>query len=279
MATRRAKPAQIQLRRRLRDGLTATVQYTYAKAFDDASAFSGAGLGIGGIAGPGSTSNGTNGSGASSAPASAVASIAQDWRNLRGERGPSTFDQRNLLSFTMQYTTGEGIRAAALMSGWRGSLFKGWTVSTTLTVGSGLPLTPIYQTNVTGIGMPWTIRPDYTGAPMSSARRGKISESSSVRCSRAGPVGRRGQRFNYRSRTVWLEFFVQPRIPIGQSNQRAMGNGRNQCAEHRDVSWMEYFRYEPAVRSAESGESDADFTIFVSVEVLSDAPNHSLRAC
>jgi hypothetical protein len=185
--------AQIQLRRRLRDGLTATVQYTYAKAFDDASAFSGTGLGIGGIAGPGSISNGTNGPGTSSAPASAVASIAQDWRNLRGERGPSTFDQRNLLSFTMQYTTGEGIRSAALMSGWRGSLLKGWTVSTTLTVGSGLPLTPIYQTNVTGIGIPWTIRPDYTGAPVSTAPAGKFLNPAAFAAPAPGEWGNAGR--------------------------------------------------------------------------------------
>ncbi len=39
---------QIQLRRRLRDGLTATLQYTYSKSIDDAAAFSGAGLTTGG---------------------------------------------------------------------------------------------------------------------------------------------------------------------------------------------------------------------------------------
>jgi hypothetical protein len=184
---------QIQVRRRLRDGLTATAQYTYAKAFDDASAFSGAGLGIGGIAGPGSTSNGANGSSASSSAAPAVASIAQNWLNLRGEHGRSTFDQRNLLSFTMQYTTGEGIRGAALMSGWRGSLFKGWTVGTTLTVGSGLPLTPVYQTNVTGIGVPWIIRPDYTGAALSAAPAGRFLNPAAFAAPASGQWGNAGR--------------------------------------------------------------------------------------
>jgi trimeric autotransporter adhesin len=181
-STRQA--GQIQLRRRLRNGLTATVQYTYAKAYDDASAFSGAGLGIGGIAGPGSTSGGSS---------SPTASIAQNWLDLRGEHARSTFDQRNLLAFTMQYTTGEGIRGAALMSGWRGSLYKGWTISTMLNVGSGLPLTPIYQTNVTGIGVPWTIRPDVTGASISAAPAGRFLNPAAFAAPASGDWGDAGR--------------------------------------------------------------------------------------
>ena len=44
----------------------------------------------------------------------------------------------------MQYTTGMGIGGGTLLSGWRGALFKEWTFTTTITAGSGLPLTPIY---------------------------------------------------------------------------------------------------------------------------------------
>ena len=175
--------AQIQIRRRLRDGFTATVQYTYAKATDDASAFSGAGLGIGGIGG-GSTSGGSP---------SPTASIAQNWLNLQGERGPSTFDQRNLLNLTMQYTTGEGIRGAALLSGWRATAFKDWTVSTALTYGSGLPETPIYQTIVTGIGVPAIIRPDYTGAPVKEAPAGRFLNPAAFTAPVSGQWGDAGR--------------------------------------------------------------------------------------
>lgn len=138
---------QIQLRRRLSNGLTATLQYTYAKAIDDASSFTGTGL--------------------SSAP-----SIAQNWLDLRAERGPSTFDQRDLLTFQLQYTTGEGIRGGALLGGWRGTVLKEWTVTAVLTAGSGLPQTPVYLTNVAGTGVVGTIRPSYTGAPISAAPPG-----------------------------------------------------------------------------------------------------------
>ena len=129
---------QFQLRRRLRNGLTATVQYTLAKATDDAPAgFTGA------------TLNG--------------AAIAQDWLNLDAEQAPSNFDQRHLLTAQFQYTTGVGMAGGALVDGAKGSLLKGWTITSQLTAGSGLPLTPIYLTSVTGTGVTGTIRPNLTG--------------------------------------------------------------------------------------------------------------------
>ena len=173
---------QIQLRRRLHDGLTATVQYTYSNSMDDASAFSGAGLATGvsstnPTAAPvSSTSSGNTTtaptSAASSSSSSPAPSIAQNWRDLNAERGPSTFDQRHLLTFQMQYTSGEGIRGGALLSGWRGTLLKEWTFTALLTAGSGLPLTPVYLSNVVGTGVTGTIRPSLTGAPLKAAPAG-----------------------------------------------------------------------------------------------------------
>jgi len=131
---------QVQLRRRLRNGLTATMQYTLAKATDDApAAFTGA------------TING--------------AAIGQDWLNLGAERAPSNFDQRHVLTAQFQYTTGVGIGGGTLLDGTTGRLFKGWTVTSQLTAGSGLPLTPIYLTSVPGTGITGTIRGDHTAAP------------------------------------------------------------------------------------------------------------------
>src|SRR3989475_8608668 len=68
---------QIQLRRRLRSGFTATLQYTYAKAIDDAP-----------LMGSGQVVTVTQGG----------ASIAQNWLDLAGERGPSNFDQRHQMT-------------------------------------------------------------------------------------------------------------------------------------------------------------------------------------
>src|SRR5690606_3534759 len=59
---------QLQIRRRLTTGFTATVDYTLAKATDNATSFGGAGGGI-----------------------------AQNWLDLEAEYGRSSFDQRHLL--------------------------------------------------------------------------------------------------------------------------------------------------------------------------------------
>jgi hypothetical protein len=129
---------QIQVRRRLRNGLTATAQYTLSKAMDDAGAFTGVSL--------------------------TGAAIAQDWRNLETEWAPSNFDQRHLLTVQFQYSTGVGVGGGTLLDGLKGTLFKGWTVTSQLTTGSGLPLTPVYLTAVAGTGVTGTLRPDIVGA-------------------------------------------------------------------------------------------------------------------
>ncbi len=140
----------VQLRRRLRSGFTASVQYTYSKSIDDDAVLGGAGPVGAGLA-------------PTAAPA---ATIAQNWLNLKAERSLSTFDQRHLLTASVQYTSGQGLGGGALMQGWRGRLLKEWTVLTTITAGSGLPETPIYLAAVPGTGFTGTIRPDVTGAPL-----------------------------------------------------------------------------------------------------------------
>jgi trimeric autotransporter adhesin len=128
---------QFQLRRRLRSGLTATVQYTLAKARDNAGAFTGVNL------------SGT--------------AIAQNWLDLDAEWAPSNFDQRHLATAQFQYSTGVGRGGSTLAEGWKGSfvnLSRGWTLTGQLTAGSGLPLTPVYFAPVTGTGVTGTLRPD-----------------------------------------------------------------------------------------------------------------------
>ena len=137
--------AQIQLRRRLHSGFTASLMYTFSKAIDDAS--------LGG-----------RGQGTSV--------IAQNWLDLSGERGLSTFDQRHLLSATAQYTTGMGAAGGTLRSGWRGAAYKEWTFTTQINAGSGLPESPIYVASVQGTGVLGTLRPEYTGAGLYSAPSG-----------------------------------------------------------------------------------------------------------
>jgi hypothetical protein len=149
----------IQLRRRLHSGFTATVQYTFAKAIDDDAI-------LGGVGASSSTQTPSAAPGAAAAPGPRNLLVAQNWLDLAGERGLSNFDQRHAVTSTIQYTTGMGTAGGTLLNGWRGTLFKGWLLSSTISAGSGLPLTPLYPFPVPGTAFNNVLRPEYTGAPL-----------------------------------------------------------------------------------------------------------------
>jgi hypothetical protein len=178
--------AQLQLRRRLRAGLTARLDYTFAKSVDDDSQVGGQGHTVTTAANAISTSP------TSTAPTSA-AIVAQDWLNLRGERSPSSFDQRHLLNLLLQYTTGMGKSGGTLLSGWRGRAFKEWTVFTQINAGSGLPETPVYLATVPGTGVTGTIRPDRTSAPLYTAANGYFLNSAAFTAPASGHWGNAGR--------------------------------------------------------------------------------------
>lgn len=157
---------QVQLRRRLQNGFMATLEYTYAKAIDDAAL--------------GGKNQGT--------PV-----VAQNWLDLSAERGLSSFDQRQLLTAQIQYTSGMGLHGGTLMSGWRGALFKEWTVATSINAGTGLPLTPNIIAPVQGTGVTGPLRPDYTGAPLYAAPAGLFLNPAAYAVPPSGQYGNAGR--------------------------------------------------------------------------------------
>jgi len=169
-STRQA--AQLQLRRRLHNGFTAQLQYTYSKSIDDDSALGGQGPSMNSQITAQNSGQSIVSSGSAPAPASPNLAIAQNWLNLKGERGLSNFDQRHLLNLQLQYTTGMGVKGGTLLTGWKGALLKEWTVGSQISVGSGLPQTPIYFAVVPGTGITGTIRPNSTGDPLYKAPAG-----------------------------------------------------------------------------------------------------------
>ena len=137
---------QVQLRRRLRNGLSASVQYTLAKAMDNAAAFGGASAN-GGV-------------------------LAQNWLDLEAEYARSSFDQRHQVVAQVEYTTGAGVVGGTLLDGWKGRLFKDWTVTGQLTTGTGTPLTPTFFSPLRGTGIIGGTRPSLTGAAIDEAPDG-----------------------------------------------------------------------------------------------------------
>jgi hypothetical protein len=130
---------QVQLRRRLRNGFTSSIQYTLAKSMDNAGSFQGASVGQ---------------------------SLAQNWLDLEAEYARSNFDQRHQVVATFEYTTGAGILGGTLLDGWKGRLLKDWTFTSQITTGSGLPLTPTYLSPLQGTGISGSTRPSLTGEPL-----------------------------------------------------------------------------------------------------------------
>jgi trimeric autotransporter adhesin len=164
---------QLQLRRRLRSGFTATLQYVYSKSIDNDSQLGGQGATL--------TSN------TSTQISQGV--TAQNWRDLNAERGLSTFDQRHLLTFSAQYTSGMGSGGGTLMSGWRGRALKEWTMLTSITAGTGLPLTPFIPSAVPETGVTGSIRANYTGASIHAAPAGLFLNPAAFTAPAAGQWG------------------------------------------------------------------------------------------
>ena len=145
-STRQAAIAQ--LRRRLRNGFTASLTYTFSKSLDDDYAFAAA-------------------QGSSASP-----QVAQDWQHPNTQRGLSTFDQRHVFALQLQYTTGMGLGGHTMLSGWRGALYKEWSVIASLNTATGTPETPTYAATVPGTAFSNIFRADYTGKSLASPTPG-----------------------------------------------------------------------------------------------------------
>jgi hypothetical protein len=118
---------------------------------------------------------------------------AQNWLDLSAERGLSTFDQRNLMNATIQYTSGVGLGGGALLTGWRGKVLRRWTATGQITVASGLPETPVYLAAVTGTGVTGSIRPSLTGVPLYAAPAGVHLNPAAYKAPAAGQWGDAGR--------------------------------------------------------------------------------------
>jgi len=159
---------QFTLRRRLYQGLMASVQYTLSRSTDDAATF------------------------ASAAITPASLAVAQNWLDLDAERGPSSFDQRHLVSAEVQYTTGVGLHGGTLVDGLWGPLFKDWTIAAELAAGSGVPFTPVAFLSVPGTGVVG-VRPALTGVPIAPVSPGSYANPAAFTAPAPGSWGNAGR--------------------------------------------------------------------------------------
>jgi hypothetical protein len=167
----------VQLRRRLRSGFTASATYTFSKSIDDDYSLGGQG--------PVTSGSISQGGSMSGQP-------AQNWQDLSAQRGLSSFDQRNVLSTQLQYTTGMGINGHTLLSGWRGVAYKEWTVVATVNAASGLPLTPIAPLALNGSTC-FCVRANYLGGQVHIASGGRFLNTAAFGVPALGQYGNAGR--------------------------------------------------------------------------------------
>jgi len=187
--------AELQLRRRLHNGLAGILQYTFSKSIDDDAALGGQGDSATGQ----NTSQAipsVNGGAFLSPPIPTGAqglAIAQNWMNPAADRSLSSFDQRHALTLQLQYTTGMGLHGGSLLNGWKGALVKEWTFASAITAGSGLPETPIYFDTIPGTAVTGSIRPNYTGRALYAASPGLFLNPAAFTAPTPGEWGNAGR--------------------------------------------------------------------------------------
>lgn len=135
---------QVRVQQRFRRGLSWQLHYTYSKSIDDSTTFGGVGN-----------------------------TVAQNWLDLSGDRGLSSFDRRHVLTGNWVLTSpigGQGSRYAA--ESLTARLLRDWQLSGGITAETGTPLTARILGNTAllaqtgGVG---SLRADATGARLASS--------------------------------------------------------------------------------------------------------------
>jgi hypothetical protein len=151
--------AAFQLMRRFRNGVSANAIYTHSRAIDNAVQ-------------------------------------AQNYLDTAAERALSSSSRPNVLNLNWQYSTAVGRGGGMLINGWKGTLLKDWTLTNTISVGSGLPLTPTVggvRSTTTGTGITGSLRADATGLPVNDAAPGQPFNFLAFALPAAGQFGNAGR--------------------------------------------------------------------------------------
>ncbi len=148
-----------QLMRRFRNGVSANAIYTHSRAIDNAVQ-------------------------------------AQNYNDTAAERALSSSSRPNVLNLNWQYSTAVGRGGGMLIQGWKGTLLKDWTLTNSISVGSGMPLTPTLggvRSITTGTGITGSLRADATGLPVNAAAPGQPFNYLAFAIPAAGQWGNAGR--------------------------------------------------------------------------------------
>jgi trimeric autotransporter adhesin len=134
---------QTRLTRRFRRNISFNLQYNFAKAIDDSSTLGGVGN-----------------------------TVAQNFNDLSAERGLSSFDRRQVFTTTSVMQSPVGSNGVLANSHFFETALKDWTLSTSMTLETGTPLTARVlgnQSDIAGTGTIGSGRADATGLPIETS--------------------------------------------------------------------------------------------------------------
>ena len=252
-STRQA--GQVQLRRRLRNGFTASLLYTYSKSIDDDSQLGG--LGHVTVNNQGSPRLEHSTGAPTPSPGRANAGHRAELARPSCRAFALDFRSAPLLNLQIQYTSGEGLAGGTLMTGWPGRLFKGWTFLSRITAGTGLPETPVYLAAVPGTGVTGTIRPDLTGAPIYVSVAGAHLNAAAYTAPQSGQWGTAGRNSVTGPDQFSLDCSLARTFRPTARFYVDAARGRNQPAQPRRIHWMEHNRKQHAIRSPDRRQPHA----------------------
>jgi hypothetical protein len=133
----------LRIIRRMRGGFSGQFLYTFAKSIDDSSTFGGAGN-----------------------------TVAQNDKDIRSERGLSSFDHRHVVSASFNYASPVGGKSGILANHkFLEKTLKDWNLSSQITAQTGSPFTARVLGNVSDAGGTGSIgsgRANATGLPIDS---------------------------------------------------------------------------------------------------------------
>jgi trimeric autotransporter adhesin len=139
----------VRANKRLQNGVSLQMTYTYSHSIDDASSV-GAGSGV----------------------------VAQDWQNILAEESNSSFDIRNQVRGSFLYELPFGPDKHYLSNGnWASHAFGDWSLSGSYTLADGTPLTPAISASVANVarGSAGSVRPDRVPGTSITAGGGHIN--------------------------------------------------------------------------------------------------------
>ncbi len=184
---------QARLMRRFRRGVSFDLLYTWSKSIDNVSTYGGG-----------------------------QAVVAQNDKNLRAERGLSSFDLRHTVaaSFHVNSPVGDGT-APIRMEGFAGRLLGDWTLSGRLTANSGPPFTALVRGNLSdaaGTGVIGSARADATGLPVDAG--GGFFNLSAFTLPPPGRFGNAGRNTIPGPRLLAVNLELGRSFPLGDDRRR-----------------------------------------------------------